>query len=167
VERWGERKRDVLSSATYRAIIIAKWLVEWAQTQDDELSNMKLQKLLYYAQGQFLARYNRPLFSDPVEAWSHGPVVPDVYHEFKRFCAGPIELPDADPFQWSDVTPAISDFLSTVWNTYGGYSAGRLRSMTHSEPPWQRSFAGDGERDAVIPPEAMQDYFRQLAASTA
>jgi uncharacterized phage-associated protein len=150
---------------TYRAIIIAKWLVEWGSLQGDELTNMKLQKLLYYAQGQFLARYGRPLFADPVEAWSHGPVVPEVYREFRHFGSSPIELTEEDAFSWDDVSPAISDFLSIVWNTYGGYSAGRLRTMTHNEPPWQRSFAGDGEWSTVITIESMQEYFRQLAAS--
>jgi uncharacterized phage-associated protein len=64
------------------------------------------------------------------------------------------------------VTPAIADFLGAVRNTYGGCSAGRLRNMTHSEPPWQRSFES-GARSAVIAPESMRDWFRQLPARAA
>jgi uncharacterized phage-associated protein len=152
------------SAGMYPAKTIARWLIAWAEADEDPLTNMKLQKLLYYAQGQYLARCGEPLFGDAIEAWSHGPVVPSVYREFKGYGARSIELADTDPFQWSDVSPEIADFLSTVWNTYGGYSAGRLRNMTHNEPPWQRSFAGDGERGTVIPLESMRTYFKQLAA---
>lgn len=46
----------------YSALTIAKWFVAWAEAEEDELSNLKLQKLLYYAQGHYLACYGRPLF---------------------------------------------------------------------------------------------------------
>jgi uncharacterized phage-associated protein len=143
----------------YQAQTIAKWFIEWAQDQGDPVSNMKLQKLLYYAQGQYLARHHEPLFTDPIEAWSHGPVVPSVYHEFKTLGADPIELPDSDPFQWSDVGRGDADFLSTVWNTYGGYTAGRLRNMTHDEPPWKEAFSRGA---AAIVPENMEQYFGKI-----
>jgi uncharacterized phage-associated protein len=147
----------------YPATTVAKWFIAWAEAEEEELSNLKLQKLLYYAQGHHLARYERPLFTDDVQAWSHGPVVPEVYHEYKRFGSAPIVLPDDDPFTWEEVDPGTTEFLSQVWNTYGGYSAGRLRNMTHEEPPWQRNWHGDRERGSVIPAGDMGQYFRQFA----
>jgi uncharacterized phage-associated protein len=144
---------------------IAKWFIAWAEAEEEELSNLKLQKLLYYAQGYHLARYGRPLFTEQIQAWSHGPVVPGVYRAFKDFGAGQLSLPESDPFTWGDVDPATAEFLGEVWNTYGGYSAGRLRNMTHDEPPWRDNWRGDGERGVVIGAEDMQRYFRQLAAA--
>lgn len=65
---------------TYVATTTAKWFVDWANAEDAELSNLKLQKLQYYAQGHHLAVYGQPLFADKIQAWSYGPVVPEVYH---------------------------------------------------------------------------------------
>ena len=84
----------------YPALTIAKWFIAWAEAEEEELSNLKLQKLLYYAQGHHLAERHAPVFTEPIQAWSHGPVVPPVYHEYKRFGRTTIELADNDPFVW-------------------------------------------------------------------
>lgn len=142
----------------YPAITIAKWFVDWANTDDADITNLKLQKLLYYAQGHHLAAQGRPLFSEDIQAWSHGPVVPSVYHSFKEFGAGPIQLADDDPFEWDDVDSATSQFLAKVWNTYGGVAAWKLRNMTHAEAPWMEHFS-HGERNVVIPQDEIKAYF--------
>jgi uncharacterized phage-associated protein len=152
--------------SSYPALTIAKWFIAWAEAEEEELSNLKLQKLLYYAQGHHLARYGKPLFPDQMQAWSHGPVVPAVYRAYKSFCASPIELEDDDDFTWDDVDPETARFLGEVWNTYGGYSAGRLRNMTHDEPPWRDNWRGDDDRGAVIPAADMQRFFSQFPAAS-
>lgn len=154
-----------MNAPPYPALTIAKWFAAWAEGEDDELSNLKLQKLLYYAQGHHLARCGGPLFTDRIEAWSHGPVVPNVYRAFKKFGASPITLSRSDPFSWGDVDPGTTEFLSRVWNTYGGYSAGRLRNMTHDEPPWRDNWRDDNEFGVIISDHDMQGYFVQLAAA--
>jgi uncharacterized phage-associated protein len=63
-----------------------------------------------------------------------------------------------DPFTWSDVDRPTTDLLSRVWNTYGGFSAGRLRNMTHGETPWKAHFRPD-ERFIVIPQDEIETYF--------
>jgi len=137
---------------------IAKWFIAWAEEEDEsDLSNLKLQKLLYYAQGHHLASHGTPLFKDEIQAWSHGPVVPIVYHEYKRFGSDDVVLPDDDPFEFSDIDDDTSVFLSKVWNTYGGYAAWRLRNMTHEERPWKDHF--DGRRSVVIPKGELKRYF--------
>jgi uncharacterized phage-associated protein len=144
----------------YSALTIAKWFIAWAEAEGEELSNLKLQKLLYYAQGHHLAEQHRPLFSDQIQAWSHGPVVPGVYHQYKGSGSATIELPDEDSFTWDDVDSETADFLSRVWNTYGGFSAGRLRNMTHEELPWQAHFRPD-ERGIVIPEDEIEKHFAE------
>jgi uncharacterized phage-associated protein len=145
-------------TAPYPALTIAKWLIAWAEAEGEELSNLKLQKLLYYGQGHHLAEEHRPLFPEQIQAWSHGPVVPEVYHQYKGCGSSTIELPTDDPFTWDEVDRKTADLLSRVWNTYGGFSAGRLRSMTHSERPWQAHFRPD-ERGIVIPDSEIEHYF--------
>jgi len=155
-----------MATPPYPAMTIARWFIAWAQADGEELSNMKLQKLLYYAQGHYLARHHAPLFAEPMQAWSHGPVVPKVYRAFSNFGSATIELEASDSFRWSDVDAATSEFLSMVWNTYGGYSAGRLRNMTHDEPPWRNSWRGDDERDVEISQADMEKYFGLVEASS-
>jgi uncharacterized phage-associated protein len=150
--------------AKYGASTIAKWFVAWAETDESgeaNVSNLKLQKLLYYAQGNHLALMGVPLFRDPVEAWDHGPVVADVYHGFKSFDSGVLHLAADDPFEWTDVDDVTTQFLLDVWDTYGGIAAWKLRNMTHSESPWVDTYR-QGARNAVISDESMERYFKSL-----
>jgi uncharacterized phage-associated protein len=142
----------------YPALTIAKWFIAWAEANDDELSNLKLQKLLYYAQGHHLAEHHRPLFGESIQAWSHGPVVAQVYYEYRSFESSSIVLPPDDPFTWDQVDPDTADLLGKVWNTYGGYSAGRLRNMTHEEPPWRNHWQ-DGVYGTQIPEQEIEEHF--------
>lgn len=112
---------------------------------------MKLQKILYFAHGWNLGLGLGPLIDDRVEAWKWGPVIPTVYHEFKKFGTGPI-----NKHRWSrvaaarqddgkpriqEVTPSLDDFpgdietpkavLRKVWEVYKPFSAAKLSSMTH------------------------------------
>ncbi|MBF0137457.1 MAG: SocA family protein [Magnetococcales bacterium] len=122
----------------------------------DFISNMKLQKLVYYAQGFHLAMFDKPLFMEPITAWTHGPVVPLLYQEFKKFGSGPIPRPeemDFDSFQKEQ-----RKCLDEVYNVYGQYDAWKLRNLTHDEPPWRETY--DQEPGGVIPLEAMKDYFK-------
>ena len=66
---------------------VAKFFIDLAQKREqqqrgDLVTNLRLQKLLYFAQGWSLARYGKPLFDAPIEAWKFGPVVREVYNEY-------------------------------------------------------------------------------------
>ncbi len=150
---------------THDACDIARWLVAWASDFDEGVvSNLKLQKLLYYAQGNALARWGRPLFRQQIEAWTHGPVVADVYHQYKGFGTGPI-VPEVD-MDWSITDSTTDSLLASVWRTYGGFSAWKLREMTHSESPWRDTFV-EGERHKVIDQDVIRRHFERLTAEQA
>ncbi len=85
----------------HRALDVARYFLLKADPDEGELiSNLRLQKLLYYAQGFHLALYDELLFAEAVVAWMHGPVVPEVYHEFKRYGAERIPAPtEFEPIQ--------------------------------------------------------------------
>jgi uncharacterized phage-associated protein len=123
----------------------------------DNITHLKLQKLLYYAQGFHLALFGgMPLFNDRIEAWEHGPVVPSLWDVYRGYGSSPI--PPAEGFDPS-VALAAEDrqLLDDVWNTYGQFSAWRLREMTHREPPWREAYAWG--RNSVITPASMLEYF--------
>lgn len=141
----------------------------------DSISNLKLQKLVYYAQGWYLALTGKSLFADRIEAWAHGPVVPTLYHEYRVFGWEPIHeimwqpaaLPRPD--DTIEIDEDTASILNEVWEAYGQYSAKRLEEITHSEDPWKNARArrncGLGDRcDEEITQEEMKVYYtRQVA----
>ncbi len=144
---------------THTALDVATWFLAWAEGEDAPVSNLKLQKLLYYAQGHHLAANHNVLFDDRIEAWAHGPVVPAVYHEFKRCGSGPILFDDrmAAEFDWDDYRD-VEKLLIRVWNTYAPYDAWALRNRTHAETPWIEAFSPD-ERRIEITKDSLEAFF--------
>jgi uncharacterized phage-associated protein len=154
--RGNERRRPQKRKEVWAMPISANRVADYfLSLADDEeaISNLKLQKLLYYAQGFFMALNNgTPLFREPLKAWAHGPVVTAVYHRFKEFGSGGITLEGLD---FDGVTDEVRELLGEVWTTYGQYSAWRLREMTHAEPPWQNTPQGN-----EISAAALFDFFK-------
>jgi uncharacterized phage-associated protein len=147
-----------------QAIEVARYLLHLAAPVEDEdadcLSNLRLQKLLYYVQGWHLAAYGKPLFTDPIEAWTHGPVVRDIYTQFKQYGGNPIPPSEGTPL----VKLADRDkfFVSTIWEQYKMYSPTALRAMIHREKPWKEAFAHhgpDGRCEEEITANALREFF--------
>lgn len=149
-------------NAVCSASDLAKYILKWSKESDQRVTNKKLQKLLYYCQGWYLALTNRPLFADRIEAWVHGPVVPAVYHEYKQFGYLPIRVGDHGE-KGLDI-PDL-DVIAEVLDVYGGYDAAYLEWLSHNEPPWLIARAGLEGRDASnaqITPQSLFDYFSSL-----
>lgn len=145
-----------------RAIDVARCLIRLAGNEDepDPLTHLRLQKLLYYAQGWSLAQRGRPLFEGRIEAWTHGPVVPSVYQVYEGRGWGLI-APDEEDAP-DDLTDEDRDYIASVWEAFKGYSASSLREMTHREPPWLDARQGYGPAhlcEGEITPEAMRAFF--------
>lgn len=64
---------------------VARYIINYSNQEKYGISNLRLQKLLYFVQAYYLISSGNPCFGDRIEAWDFGPVVPVVYHEFKRF----------------------------------------------------------------------------------
>ncbi|NEP63376.1 MAG: DUF4065 domain-containing protein [Symploca sp. SIO2G7] len=110
-----------------------------------EMTNMKVQKLLYYSQSLHLALYDEPLFEEEIQAWRYGPVCPPAYKFYNEFEAQQLPLPD--PKLLSQIPHEPKKLLEEVWGYFGGYHAYRLSDMTHFEFPWRKARKG-------LPPEA-------------
>ena len=143
-------------SMTYDVIEIANKIIsKGIEDENGELvSNMKLQKLLYYEQGFHLAYFNEPLFNDEIEAWMYGPVVQRVYDEFKEYGKKGIENIDCSNIvKLQDVEERLFD---EVYRVYSAYSAVGLMEMTHNEAPWNSVQVGVG---SVIDKETIRKFF--------
>jgi uncharacterized phage-associated protein len=145
--------------AMYDVIYIAKWFLNRDRTTDmladsDGISNLKLQKLLYYAQGTALAIKGEGFFKDALLAWTHGPVVESVYHLYKNYGSRPIDF-DED-FDDSGISDRDKALLEDVYYSFAGYSAWKLREMTHNEDPWKLTPPG-----GIIDIKLIKEYFTQ------
>jgi len=143
------------------ALEIAKYFLSLGDEEaGDTISNLKLQKLLYYAQGFHLAIFGSPLFEDEIEAWTHGPVVPSVYHEFKTY--GGNTIPAQAGLDLADISDETRALLDEVYNVYGQFSAWKLRNMTHEEEPWKHAY--DSMPAGTISKDSMKEYFSTLVS---
>lgn len=143
-----------------QASTIASYIIAFSQEHGDPVSNLKLQKLLYYAQAWHLAINDRPLFDEQIEAWVHGPVVPSVYREYKQFSWQPIAAAVVEPKLEKDVV----DHLDEVMEVYGSLTALKLEQLTHAEYPWQHARGNlpeDASSNAVITHDDMKAYYRK------
>ncbi len=117
------------------------------QDKDDQITNMKLQKLLYYVQLNSIAATKEPMFWEKIKAWQHGPVIPQVYHEYKKYDKDPIprmEEPDRDTL--SDEQRRI---ITKTYKLFGQYSMWKLRHMTHKAEPWRLAKANEEEDNEI------------------
>lgn len=142
--------------ARYTAQQIADWFLTHNQMyvvdEDAEMiSPLKLQKLLYYAQGTYLGIKGEKLFDDPILAWKHGPVVESIYHRYKNY--GYHGIP-AEDIAVPDIDKETQSILQSVYETFGQFSAWKLRDMTHDETPWQNTPQG-----SVMDTDMIKDYF--------
>jgi uncharacterized phage-associated protein len=139
---------------------IADAFLHISRENRSEMTNLKLQKLLYYAQAWYLAIYEEVLFDEPIEAWVHGPVVPEIFRMYRHL-------------KWSAIpgtgTPAepddVAEHLQEVWNIYGGFNATKLERLTHNEDPWKkarRGLASDVPSRNVISTRSMKEYYSSL-----
>lgn len=119
--------------------------------EDDGMTNMKLNKLLFFAQAASIQRFGRPLFDAPLEAWKYGPVVRDVYRAFKNYGRNSIAKP-AKPFDWKTVDPETLTLLCDVYRAYArDYSAIGLMQVTHQpDTPWSDVYEPDQDETISI-----------------
>jgi uncharacterized phage-associated protein len=125
----------------------------------EPITNMKLQKLCYYAQGFALVKLQRPLFFEEIEHGPHGPVVPALWKEYKEFGRSPIPIPER-PLDDGQFDSDIKGVLDEVINNHGSLNAWELRNKTHTEPPWR-----DTPADCPITHQELRAYFETVVES--
>ncbi|PGW26856.1 type II TA system antitoxin MqsA family protein [Bacillus cereus] len=110
---------------------------------DYRVSNLKLQKLMYYAVGWYSAITKSELIDADFEAWKHGPVIKDTYHKYKGLGADsiPLEL-EYDSLESLNLHPIQLKVLEWAWEKYSHFDGKYLENMTHEEEPWKNARIG-------------------------
>ncbi len=143
---------------------IANYMLDQGTSKHVSVTHLKLQKLVYMAYGWATTYFQVPLFNSRIEAWEDGPVIPDLWHEFKPFGDKPIK--DGRSFEFDVKTgerriPVVPpndarthEVLGLAWDLYGTDPAWKLVGRTHGPgTPWtetQRKTPGSVIRHSII-----------------
>ncbi|MBF1049432.1 Panacea domain-containing protein [Peptostreptococcus sp.] len=122
-----------IRNSLYTANQIASYIIKKCLESKKEISNLQLQKILYYTQAAFLVKVNRPAFSDDIVAWKYGPVVKDIYQEYK--CNSNRPIYDYIPYDGL-IADDHTDLIDEIILAKSDYSAFELVEQTHEELPW-------------------------------
>ncbi|KOR75267.1 hypothetical protein CPX_001770 [Candidatus Phytoplasma pruni] len=101
-----------------------------------KITNMKLQKLVYYTYAKYLVENDQPIFNEPIEAWLHGPVFPNLYDEFKRYTNKPI-CNGTKKGEEKHLTNDHRVLIDKIIELYGNKKATTLSNLKHKETTWQ------------------------------
>jgi uncharacterized phage-associated protein len=138
---------------------VARYILEVSEN----MTALKLQKLVYYSQVWSLVWDEEPLFNENIEAWANGPVVPDLFQCHKgQFQINTSILPASSS---DNLTPTQKETINSVLKHYGNRTAQWLVDLTHLEDPWRnaRGNCGCGEPcDNVISHGAIVEYYSGL-----
>lgn len=155
----------------YSAYAVANAFVRRAKEgRLPNLSPMKLQKLMYFAHAWYCKYRNAPLLDDSFARWTHGPVIPSIYHEFKAYGYRPIDnmatTLSLSSNGYSMNVPTVPDIDHDVWSLidavaekYGRYDGPTLSAMTHREGSAWAKNGPDGS--AITFAEIIQDQTLQ------
>lgn len=157
---------------TYPVRDVSHYIIVYSNKKDYGVSNLKLQKLLYFVQAFFLINDCPPCFDEKIEAWDFGPVVPEIYREYKRY--GGMDIPTIDYYVkfdkkniWNTERIYYEDIISdddkemiqAVVDKFAHCSATFLVNLTHNQDPWINAYV-NGQRNEITK-EDIKRYFEQ------
>ena len=142
----------------YDALDIARYIINYCNDHNIVISNLRLQKLLYFVQAAFLMHNpNSPCFDNNIVAWSYGPVVPDVYYQFKIFGSGNIPKSSVANFNNNIININDRAIIDELMNDTSDYSTSQLVRITHKQRPWRETYVPKSSN--IITLESLRSYF--------
>ena len=137
----------------YSVLDVARYVVA-RSNRAGTISNLKLQKVLYFIQAEFLVVQNMPCFAEQIEVWDFGPVVPVAYYRYRIYGGAAIPLLQDNsfcPFNRKDKKLADGVIDECV-----KYSAAGLTDIVHRQTPWREAYC----RRGVITNESLKEFFK-------
>ena len=150
----------------FYAAQIANAFIHRGLDNDVIIDPLKIQKLVYLAHGWHLAFLKTPLIREDIEAWRYGPVVPDLYRQFRDFRYSTIDKEAPVPSDAQPLNSQAEALLAEVWLKYGNISGVELSVLSH-EPgyAWDLTRRSNGEgwvwTNPNIPNEWIRDEFER------
>ena len=139
----------------YNALEVAKYVINHEHGKGREISNLRLQKLLYFVQAKVLVETGEPCFDDEIEAWDFGPVVPAVYYAYKIFGSWDIVIDTSVPF----IDKSVSALIDSIVDSCKDYPTFQLVDITHKQSTWKD--ARLKVKNSIITKDSISGYFKQ------
>lgn len=137
----------------YNVVDICSYVINYCNSKGYSISNLKLQKLLYFIQAYFLVTTSRPCFKETIEAWDFGPVVPKAYREYKLF--GNANIPDVSAR--IGINRDDEERIQTVVDACSEFSSTDLVRVTQNQEPWKRAYFPGAQKE--ITQQSIREYF--------
>lgn len=152
---------------------VCRYAINYSNEKEYGISNLKLQKILYFIQAYFLMITKSPCFSAKIKAWDFGPVVPEAYREYKQYGSANIptvksyiEFDETNP--WNSKSVKYNDsviekkdkkMINAVVDKFADYSATDLVKLTHRQTPWREAYKKNQNAEITI--DAIEEYFNE------
>ena len=155
---------------TYSALDVAAYCINCCIDLNRPVSNLQLQKILYYVQANFLCKNHRCCFNENIIHWQYGPVVEEVYSKYKKNVASPIRTKVNEYFylklidgkfevvkkKIAEIDGMDLELINRICDKFSKYTGSDLITMTHQEEPWLKT-----NYNEVITPESIIEYFEK------
>lgn len=147
----------------YSAMDIAKYIINYSNEKDYPISNLRLQKLLYFVQANFISQSGRVCFGDSMQCWQYGPVIPSVYSKFKIYGSDSIPVQydtksrERKKFRIKDLKGIDRNMIVEVIDEASTMSPSQLVSITHGQDPWRKNYKVGKNNE--LPIKSMYDFF--------
>lgn len=138
----------------YQAIDVAQYVLYYYNSREIPISNLKLQKILYFLQAEFLLSRKEPLFENKIFAWDFGPVVLSVYREYAIFGGASIFLFKE---KWKkNLSKSDRKIVDNLLDYLKDYSATALTDIVHCQKPWKDAYYSNG----IISNVSLYEFFK-------
>ena len=141
----------------YSALTIAQYIIEYCNDTGRTISNLKLQKILYFVQAEFLVSKGVVCFHDRIEAWDFGPVVPSVYHHYRVY--GSASIPYVSASVCGQIYDADKEKIEGIVEECADFSSTALVRITHRQDPWIKAYRPNANNE--ITPQSIKEFFQE------
>lgn len=153
LRHWDDGVDDADLTRMYDVRSIANLVLEIAASRRIDVTNMAINKIVYFVHSDYLVESGKSLVGAKIEAWQHGPVFRELYQEFKRWGDAPIKgrATKVDAYSGEVVEAKLDSsttnlpYLKHLIERYIGFSAAQLRAISHIEGgPWHKVWGHEG-----------------------
>lgn len=123
-------------------------------TDNYDVTNLVLNKLLYYIQGFYYAFYDEFIFDENCKAWQYGPVYGTQYYKYKEFKDNPINIAS---FENDLLNEEEINLINNVVKSFSCYGGNVLIEFTHHEQPWSMT-----KNNKIIKKELLGSFFKEI-----
>lgn len=141
----------------YDAVDVCNYVINYCNAKKYGISNLKLQKILYFIQAYFLIEKSQKCFINKIVAWGCGPVVPEAYHKFKKY--GGCNIYSSEFGNYNRISKEDKECINKVIEKFRDYSSVDLTNLTLNQAPWINAYNRHVIKE--ITPDLIKEYFAE------